>query len=68
MEKGNTYYAYLYTKKEELEEKLEKIKADKKEALKNALYESETALMADDFYIQKSILYTSEEKKKIMWI
>lgn len=65
LEKGNTYYAHIYTqKKEELEEKLEKIKADKKEALKNALYESETALMADDFYIQKSRLYTSEEKKE----
>lgn len=39
-------------------------KEAKQNELENALFESEKALMAGDFYIQKSRLYTIEQKKQ----
>lgn len=46
-----------------LEKQITKLKETKKKELEKTLFESEKALMGEDYYIQKSRLYTLEEKR-----
>ncbi|WP_270971898.1 hypothetical protein [Campylobacter upsaliensis] len=48
----------------ELEKKLQKLKETRKKELEKELFESEKALMSEEYYIQKSRLYTLEEKRE----
>lgn len=46
-----------------LKTQIAKLKETKKKELERVLFESEKALMSEDYYIQKSRLYTLEEKR-----
>ncbi|MDL0110199.1 hypothetical protein NYG92_05460 [Campylobacter felis] len=49
---------------ENIRKGMQKLKETKKKELETRLFESEKALMSGDYYIQKSRLYTLEEKRK----
>ncbi|MCR2109014.1 hypothetical protein CUPS4066_09940, partial [Campylobacter upsaliensis] len=46
-----------------LEKQIKELKETKKKELEKTLFEREKALMSEDYYIQKSRLYTLEEKR-----
>ena len=48
----------------ELEKRIKKLKETKLKELEKELFEREKALMSEDYYIQKSRLYTLEEKRQ----
>ena len=61
LEKALENAGWFYKK---IERQIAKLKEENKKRLENALFESEKALMSEDYYIQKSRLYTLEEKRE----
>ncbi|WP_270976518.1 hypothetical protein [Campylobacter upsaliensis] len=55
-------WQFIYV--EDIKKNMQKLKETKKKELETRLFESEKALMSGDYYIQKSRLYTLEEKRK----
>lgn len=60
---GGEYY-FLLKKIQQKQEAYKAKKEAKRKEIEEELFKSEKALMAGDFYIQKSRLYTLEEKKQ----
>ncbi|CAM3375295.1 hypothetical protein CAUP111243_01550 [Campylobacter upsaliensis] len=61
LEKALENAGWFYKK---IERQIAKLKEENKKRLEKALFESEKALMSGDYYIQKSRLYTLEEKRE----
>ncbi|HEC1573557.1 TPA: hypothetical protein R1X69_001097 [Campylobacter upsaliensis] len=61
LEKALENAGWFYKK---IEKQITKLKEENKKRLEKELFESEKALMSEDYYIQKSRLYTLEEKKE----